>query len=105
MNVIDLTVQLSKSTPVYPGDPNLEITEIGTVKKDGFLEHSLVLPTHIGTHIDAPAHMIRGGRSISDYLASKFIGNGVVIDARNGYGQIDLTRVIKPESIILFNTG
>ncbi len=33
MNVIDLTVQLSKSTPVYPGDPSLVITEIGTVKK------------------------------------------------------------------------
>ncbi len=49
--------------------------------------------------------MIRGGKSISDYSISKFVGKGVAVDARNGYGQIDLTRVIEPDSIILFNTG
>ncbi len=91
MRIIDLTVTLSESTPVFPGDPKLEITEIGSVEKDNYLEHRLCLPTHIGTHIDAPAHIIRGGKRLSDYPISKFIGDGVLIDARNGYDHIDLT--------------
>ena len=105
MRITDLTVNLSDSTPVFPGDPKLEIKEVGSIEKDNYLEHQLCLPTHIGTHIDAPAHMIRGGKLLSDYPISKFIGDGVLIDARDGYGVIDLKQSVSPGSIILFNTG
>lgn len=69
------------------------------------MEHSLELPTHIGTHIDAPAHMIRAGKRLSDYPISKFIGNGTVIDVRDGFDRIDLSLQIDYDSILLFNTG
>jgi kynurenine formamidase len=37
---------------------------------------------HIGTHIDAPAHMFTGGASIADLPPEAFFGRGRLIDAR-----------------------
>src|SRR6185295_6125634 len=34
------------------------------------------------THMDAPAHMLQGGKMLHEYPAEKFFGRGVVIDAR-----------------------
>jgi kynurenine formamidase len=65
--------------------------------------------------MDAPAHMIEGGKYLSDYPAEKFFGRGIIIDAR-GKESIDadlLTspnpsfarRGIKPADIVLIITG
>jgi len=69
--------------PVYPGDPTARIVQNNHVTKDGFTSHTITIGTHIGTHIDAPAHMIANGKNIFDYPVEHFIGNGVLIDARN----------------------
>lgn len=38
--------------------------------------------THVGTHVDAAAHFIPGGRFIDEYEAEHFIGRGVILDVR-----------------------
>lgn len=83
MEYIDLTHSLTINTPVYPGDASPEIIQTNRVNADGFAMHQIRIATHIGTHIDAPAHMIEHGKNIDDYPISHFIGNGIVIDARN----------------------
>jgi kynurenine formamidase len=82
MQYIDLTHTFNDSMPVYPGDPQPELVKIAQVAKDGFLDFKLSTSMHVGTHMEAPAHMLAGGQLISDYPPQKFFGRGVLIDAR-----------------------
>ena len=67
MELLDLTHKFTGHMPVYPGDPNPELIEIAKIPKDVCADHMLKTTMHVGTHMDAPAHMIAGGKNISDY--------------------------------------
>ena len=103
--IVDLTLELSEETPVYPDDPRVEIRKWTTIEKDGYYMNALFLGEHSGTHVDAPAHFIPDGKTIDEIPLEKFIGKGVVIDVSS------LNRSIKPEDItkntevVLFYTG
>lgn len=60
---------------------------------------------HVGTHIDAPLHFIRDGRKISDFPPEKFVGRGVLVDARNKkeIGP-EVLENIQKNDIVLFRT-
>src|SRR5215510_2497405 len=38
---------------------------------------------HAGTHVDAPSHMVQGGKQIHDLALDMFIGGAVVADVRH----------------------
>ncbi|MBO0512953.1 cyclase family protein [Streptomyces beijiangensis] len=106
MTLIDLSMTLSASTPVYPGDPSVVITVAAQMEADGFLDHSLALGTHNGTHIDAAGHMVPGGKMLDDYPLDQFVGRGVLVDARDG---VDADQLRKQEisrgDMVLIWTG
>lgn len=103
--IIDLTMSIDMETPVFPGDPKQKIEQIATIEKDGWNEKRLTFNSHFSTHIDAPLHMIKGGKSLSDYPMEKFIGEAVVFDVRGKSEiEIDLSEVNKG-NIIFFFTG
>src|SRR3989344_89535 len=79
---IDLTQTFGPVMPVYPGDPAPELKQITTIEKDGFTDHQLNTAMHVGTHMDAPWHMIAGGKRISEISPEKFFGRGILIDVR-----------------------
>jgi hypothetical protein len=58
---IDLTHFVEKDMPVWPGDQRPIITEAMTIEKDMCSLQSIHFTTHVGTHIDAPSHIIKGG--------------------------------------------
>lgn len=78
---IDLTRPFASSMPVYPGDPSPSLLKIANCDVDGFEDHELKSAMHVGTHMDAPAHMIAGGKKISEYGPEKFIGQAVLLNA------------------------
>ncbi|KAB3531397.1 cyclase family protein [Alkaliphilus serpentinus] len=80
MNIIDLTQLIEENMPVFPGTKGPNITQTNTLEDNGFVEHLLAMYTHTGTHMDAPAHMIEGGKSLDQYSADSFIGKAVKID-------------------------
>src|SRR4029077_19389259 len=41
---------------------------------------------HAGTHVDAPSHMVQGGKQIHDLALDMFIGDAVVADVRHRAG-------------------
>ncbi len=51
-----------------------------TIEMDGFAEINMTMCTHTGTHIDAPAHILVGTKSLDDFEVDKFIGPGLVLD-------------------------
>jgi len=79
MLYIDLSHPIENKMPVFPGTPEVEIKQFSTVEKEGFAEKELSLATHIGTHMDAPAHMIGGGKTLDQYQVSDFTGRAFII--------------------------
>ena len=81
-NIFDLTHMVSPGMPVYPGDEAPAFQQTATVEKDGYAVTRLTVPTHCGTHVDAPAHLMAGGRMLADYPVSHFMGQALVVDCR-----------------------
>ncbi len=106
MKFIDLSVLLTSDTPVYPGDSSVEITRQAILATDGYTQHDIKLSTHVGTHIDAPLHMVEGGQTLESFSVGNTIGPGIVFDVREGWNtDLILRHTLKPASIVLFYTG
>jgi len=43
--------------PVFPGSETPKLTTKSTYEKDGFKETLLQMYSHVGTHMDPPAHI------------------------------------------------
>ena len=105
MKFIDLSVPINVDTPIYPGDPKTSIKPAGVLDKDGYCDHYLSMGTHVGTHVDAPMHMISGGQSLDQIPVDQFIGRGVYIDVADGIFDAVREADIHEGDIVLLSTG
>lgn len=80
MKILDLTHTISSSTMVYPGTEPAELSPANTLERDGFRETLLHMYSHTGTHMDAPAHMLRDAHFLDELDAARFCGKGYVLD-------------------------
>jgi arylformamidase len=80
MNIIDLTHFISSKMPVYPDTESPEISDSNTIEKNGFAEKNISISSHTGTHVDAPAHMIKKSNTLDMFDINQFIGEGKVVD-------------------------
>lgn len=103
--VIDLSVPLNEKTPVYPGDPATKISPAGVLAKDGYCDHYISIGTHVGTHIDAPMHMLEDGKSLDQMPLEQFIGNGRVVEVTGSDFEAVKLAGIQTGDIVLFRTG
>src|SRR5919202_1802646 len=75
MRIYDITVPLSPSLPVYPGDPDVAITPIAQLQwGDPANVSRVVLSSHAGTHLDAPRHFFQAGTTIDRLDLSVLLG-------------------------------
>lgn len=103
--LIDLSVTLNEQTPIYPGDPATKIEPAGDIKKDGYCDHYVSIGTHVGTHIDAPMHMLEGGKSLDQVPLEQFVGRGRLIEVDGTDFESVKSVDIKEGDIVLFHTG
>lgn len=80
---IDLSILLTKDTPVFPGEPNIIFKKYANIKENTYNEHQITINTHFGTHMNFPYHMMGNGKKSSDFKLENFIGKGKVIDINN----------------------
>jgi len=79
--VYDITVPLGEGTVDYPGDTPFERTMLWRVSDGALCDLSrLVMSAHSGTHVDAPAHFMAGGRTIDQFPLERFMPPAVVVD-------------------------
>lgn len=105
MKYFDLSVPINEDTPIYPGDPKTSIKPAGVLDKDGFCDHYVSMGTHVGTHVDAPMHMITGGKSLDQISVDHFIGRGVYVDVTDGNFDAVKSADIQEGDIVLLHTG
>lgn len=88
MRIFDLTHTISEQMPVYPGTEPPVLSPANSYERDGFKETRLCMFSHTGTHIDPPAHLFAGKKTLDAFPIEQFIGKALVIDCRHlGAGQ------------------
>ncbi len=106
--LIDLSRPFSQDMPVFPGDPKPRFEKVSNFERHGFEDHQIFFGNHNGTHMDAPSHMVKGGKRLSDFPLETFTGKGLLIEALERKSlDIDLLKniTIEPGSIVFFRTG
>lgn len=86
---IDVTVNLSAETPVWPGAPKYRLTQKKYDLGSGEIATSseIAMIPHCGTHIDAPLHFANGGKTIDQLDLDALVGPCRVFEHR-GDGHI-----------------
>jgi arylformamidase len=81
MKIYDISVPLSNRLPTWPGDPPLKIEKaLDLDRGDPATVSFITMGSHTGTHLDAPGHFIRGGKTIDQIPPDVFIGRVRVYD-------------------------
>lgn len=114
-SMIDLSHPIRTGMTVYPGDPGVRCTQSLTLEADGVAVMSVSLGSHTGTHVDAPAHLIAGGRSINEVTLGELVGDALVLHIADRVGpgtRIDaamlapeLEKFVAVPRIVLLHTG
>ena len=72
--IYDISQELF-SCAVYPGDPSPVRTTLASLEQGDIINlTSLSLCAHNGTHLDAPAHFIGGGKTIDEVDPAAYMG-------------------------------
>src|SRR6266550_889014 len=81
MRIYDVSVPISERTPTYPGDPGVNIKPWLSFDKGDPANVTLIdFGAHTGTHVDAPAHFIRGGCKLDQLSLDTLIGEVHIIE-------------------------
>lgn len=80
--VVFLSHVLAAGTPVFPGDPPVEIHPAATVGHDGYYLQHVASGEQAGTHWAAPAHFSPGEATADQLDPADFFHPAAVLDAR-----------------------
>ncbi|MDG6938213.1 MAG: cyclase family protein [Nitrososphaerota archaeon] len=76
----DLTHTIKNGMTIYVGDAVPRVSKFKTLAKDGVNLSVITLGSHTGTHVDAPAHFVKGGRPLDELSVDAFVGEAAVLD-------------------------
>lgn len=80
MMVIDFSHSLTNSMTVFNASERPVITRVASIETQGYSQFHFSMYSHNGTHIDAPAHILKGRSYLDDFPPEKFTGKARVID-------------------------
>ena len=96
MYVIDLSSSIYDKMTTYPGDPEVRITQVHTLQKQGWRLRKISMGTHTGTHLDAPSHMIKDGKTLDEIPLEQFFGEALKVSGK---------RTFPPYTNLIFDSG
>jgi arylformamidase len=108
--LIDISVPLGKDLPLWPGSSGLRLTRLATIGKGGaHNETHLEINAHVGTHVDAPLHFVKGGATIGEAPLAVLVGEAMVthLPKAKKITEEDLEKLLVPKGTkrILFKTA
>ncbi len=113
MKILDISLPLSPSLPVWPGNPPFEFHAVQRMAQGGSSNVSrVVMGTHTGTHVDAPRHFFDGGPGVDELPLDELVGPCDVVEiggprGRQPIGVADLQRATgaRPPRRLLLKTA
>ncbi len=83
-NWIDISVPIREGMHEWPGDRPLRIRSVADVERgDAYSLSRATMTWHVGTHMDAPGHFVRGGARIDAFPPDAGVGRARVIAIRH----------------------
>ena len=73
MKIIDLSWEIYAGMPVFPGDPEVEITQECTIEEHEWNMKRIHINSHDGTHVNVPIHAKIWGKTLDDYMLENFL--------------------------------
>ena len=115
--LIDLSFEINDDMLTYPS-PNhvpFQSTILGQIDKDGRETRKFTMGSHCGTHVDAPKHFLKDGKSIMEFDINDLVGEALLIDLghlkpntiislKNFKGELDAANKINPVRRIVFRS-
>lgn len=95
MKIYDISQEVF-GCKVYPGDPTPKKTVLSSME-DGALYNltEFSMCTHNGTHIDAPFHFIKDGKTVDEISLESFIGMAYVAEHHGIVSDDDALKIIE----------
>ena len=79
--ILDISVPITPAMPVYNGDPAVNLERTSDMSRgDPYTVTKIGMSVHTGTHVDAPSHFIRGGKTVEQLDLDALVGPVRVID-------------------------
>lgn len=106
--IYDVTVPLSGEVPTFPGDPRFEMDFVHRIE-DGkpYNVAYLKLGAHAGTHVDAPFHFLREGKTVDQLPLDVLMGPArvVAVEAKDVIRRADVQALgLEGATRVLFKT-
>lgn len=94
MVIRDITITLGKEAADWPGNPPYQRRLVKRIKNGDFFDTSqIIMTTHVGTHVDTPAHYIENGNNLDSYSIQRWILPAHVASIKN-------EEIVQPDELI-----
>ena len=95
MKIYDISQEVF-TCRVYPGDPVPTRKQLQSIERgDLYNLTEFSMCAHNGTHIDAPRHFIKDGKSVSELPLNAFVGFVYVVEHRGVVTRSDAVEIIR----------
>lgn len=80
VKIIDISWPVSSTITGYKDKKTVSITQVKEFERDNVRESTITINSHTGTHVDAPSHFLKDGKTIDQIALDRLIGQAVVLD-------------------------
>jgi arylformamidase len=111
MTIYDISLTISPSLPTWPGDPGIELVQFEAMDSGANVNVTRISSSvHIGTHVDAPYHFLKGGSTVESLPLDVLTGPCYVTQLPDGVEAItaevlDRTEITSDMKRVLFGTS
>lgn len=111
--IYDISLPITPEMAVWSGDPKVTLRRVNSLDKgDSSNVTQIRMSVHTGTHIDAPLHFLKNGKSIGEIPLQKLTGKAFVMEMGEEVEVITQSvlekhpqnEVLKTSSKVLFKT-
>lgn len=74
MKIFDISWPISPATTGYKDKHAVKFDMVRTIEKDNVRDSIVEISSHTGTHVDAPAHFLKDGKTIDQIHLDRLIG-------------------------------
>jgi arylformamidase len=111
MTIYDISLTISSTLPVWPGDPGIELERFQALDSGAYFNVTRISSgVHVGTHVDAPFHLLNDGCTVENLSLDVLTGPCYVVQLPDGVDAItaevlDRTEITSDMKRILFGTS